>query len=272
MDAAPKFPYYRGMIGFLIKKTIYDLWDNMFRIVLLNFGFVVSLTIPIILPGYMPHPALSIVVAIIGVLWCCVYLAAAALSVKAVSDYGSFGFADFRTNLKAGWKTGVVLALISFVFLLVIRLIIPFYLEMNSIVGLIFGALIFWTLILALISFQFFLAIRARLDTKPRKIIKKCFIIFFDNPGFSIFSLFYTLVTLVVSAVFALLLPGPAGLLLFLDEGLRLRLMKYDWLEENPPPAGSTKRQRIPWDALLIEEREKTGNRTFRNFIFPWKD
>jgi hypothetical protein len=138
--------------------------------------------------------------------------------------------------------------------------------------GILLGALLFWTLGLALISFQFFFAIRARLATTPKKIIKKCFIIFFDNPGFSIFSLLFTLVTLILSLIFALLIPGPAGLLLFLDEGLRLRLMKYDWLEANPPTETDSKRRPIPWDALLIEEREKTGTRTLRNFIFPWKD
>jgi len=266
------------MIGFLIKKTFFDIWDNMFRIVLLNLGFIVSLIIPVILPGYIPIPILSLAVAVIGVLWCFVYLAAAALSVKAVSDYGVFGFADFIANLKAGWPAGAVMGLVSFIFFLVIRIIIPFYLDMNSLVGLLLAALIFWTLILALVAFQFFFAIRARLDTKPIKIIKKCFIIFFDNPGFSIFSLLYTLVTLAASLVFALLLPGPAGLLLFLDEGLRLRLLKYDWLEAvskeegAPPAAGLPRRRRIPWDALLIEEREKTGTRTIRNLIFPWKD
>jgi hypothetical protein len=272
MDDTPKFPYYRGMIGFVIKKTFFDLWDNLFRIVLLNLGFIVSLAVPIILPFHIPVPALSIAVTVIGILWCFVYLAAAALSVKAVSDYGVFGFADFKANVKAGWPAGVVMALVSFIFFLMIRVIIPFYLHMDSLLGLLLGAVVFWTLILALFSFQFFFAIRARLDTRPIKIIKKCFIIFFDNPGFSIFSLLYTLVTLAVSLIFVLLVPGPAGLLLFLDEGLRLRLMKYDWLETVSKDATPPKRRRIPWDALLIEEREKTGTRTLRNFIFPWKD
>ena len=262
------------MIGFLIKKTFYDVWDNMFRIVLLNLGFIVSLTIPVIIPGYIPIPLLALAVAVIGVLWCFVYLAAIALSVKAVSDYAVFGFADFIANLKAGWPAGVILGLVALFFFLVLRIIIPFYLDMNSLVGLLLAALIFWTLILALIAFQFFFAIRARLDTKPIKIIKKCFIIFFDNPGFSIFSLLYTIVTLVASLIFALLLPGPAGLLLFLDEGLRLRLLKYDWLETVPQDSSPVplRRRSIPWDALLIEEREKTGTRTLRNLIFPWKD
>jgi hypothetical protein len=267
------FPYYyRKMIGFLIKKTFYDAWDNLFRVVLLNLGFVASLVIPILFPGLISFTPLSIVVAVVGVLWCCVYLAAAALSVKALSDYGSFGFADFGKNLKAGWPAGIIMALIGFFFFLVIKIILPFYFELNSLWGLLLGAVVFWTLVLSLVSFQFFFAIRARLDSRPLKMVKKCFIIFFDNPGFSIFTLLYTAVTLLISVAFAFLIPGPAGILLFFDEGLRLRLLKYDWLDANPPPEGSPKRRPIPWDVILIEEREKTGSRTFRNFVFPWKD
>jgi hypothetical protein len=65
-----------------------------------------------------------------------------------------------------------------------------------------------------------------------------------------------------------MIFPGPGGLLLFLDEALRLRIFKYDWLEANP----DANRRKIPWEALLIEEREKTGNRTLKGLIFPWKD
>ena len=266
------------MIGFLIKKTFYDLWDNLFRIILLNLGFIVSLAIPILIPGFLHRiPVLYIIVTAVGILWCFVYLAAAAITVKAVSDYGVFNLADFWISLKKGWPVGIVMGLVVFFFFIMITIIIPFYLNMGSFVGILLAGLLFWTLVLAVISFQFFFAIRARLDTKPLKIIKKCFIIFFDNPGFSIFSALYTLATLILSIVFVFLLPGPGGLLLFLDEGLRLRLMKYDWLEANPPAPDSPSllrkaRRQIPWDAILIEEREKTGTRTLRNFIFPWKD
>jgi hypothetical protein len=71
-----------------------------------------------------------------------------------------------------------------------------------------------------------------------------------------------------LSVLLVFLLPGPAGILLFLDQGLRLRLLKYDWLEANP----EADRRKIPWEALLIDEQEKTGTRSFRSFIFPWKD
>jgi len=150
--------------------------------------------------------------------------------------------------------------------------IIPFYMAMESLLGFLLAAVIFWTFLLALVSFQFFYAVRARLDTRMTKVFKKCFIIFFDNPGFAVYCLLHTIVTMALSAFLALLLPGPAGALLFLDEALRLRVLKYDWLDANPQTEPSIRKRHIPWDAILIEEREKTGDRTFKSFIFPWKD
>jgi hypothetical protein len=263
-----------SMIGFLIKKTFFDLWDNLFKAALINFGFIISLAIPVFVPGLLQFsPVLSGISLVAGILWCFVYLAAAALSLRAVSDYGSFGFGDFFRNLKAGWPAGILLGLLALGLWALANLVIPFYLAMNSLVGLLLAALIFWTLALSCLALQFFFPIRARLDSKFSKILRKCFIIFFDNPGFCIFSFFHGLLGLGISVFLLFLFPGPAGILLYLDEALRLRLLKYDWLEANPPAEGERVRGRkIPWDALLIDERERTGSRSLRSFIFPWKD
>ena len=274
MDDIKDLAYHLGMIGFLIKKNFYDLWDNMLRVVLLNLGFLASLAIPGFSLGLVFYisPAFIPVFAV-GVLWCFVYLSAAAISLKAVSDYGSFGFADFWANIKAGWKAGVAMGIAVFMLVLMITFVLPFYLDMHSLVGLMLAAVIGWTFLLTLVSLQFFFAIRARLDTKTKKIFKKCFIIFFDNQAFSIFCLLHTIVMTILSLFTFGLLPGPAGALLFLDEALRLRLLKYDWLEANPQTEPTRIRRRsIPWDAILIDEREKTGTRTLKGLIFPWKD
>jgi hypothetical protein len=257
------------MIGFLIKKNFFDLWDNLFRVALLNLGFIASLAIPVFLPPLLAaFPVLGLGVLFIGILWCFVYLSAAALCLKSVSDYGAFGFADFFANLKLIWPLGLIAGALVFVCYLLITMVIPFYLAMNSMVGLLLAALIFWTLVVAALSLQFFFAVRSRLDTKLTKIVKKCFIIFFDNPGFALFVFISNLFMLVISVFLAFLFPGPAGILLYLDEALRLRLLKYDWLEANP----DANRKQIPWDAILIDERERTGTRSLKSFIFPWKD
>ena len=257
------------MIGFLIKKTFFDLWDNLFRAALINLGFIASAAIPVLIPPLLnSFPIMALILLCLGIIWCFIYLAAAALSLKAVSDYGSFGFADFFRNLKTAWPAGVVAGLLVFAAYLLVTLVIPFYLAMNSMVGLLFSAIIFWTLVVGVLSLQFFLPIRSRLDNKISKAIKKSFLIFFDNPLFCIFSFLHNMVILAVSLFLALLFPGPAGILLYLDEALRLRLLKYDWLEANP----DANRRKIPWEVVLIEEQEKTGTRSFKNFIFPWKD
>jgi len=262
------------MIGFLIKKFFFDLWDNLFKIALINIGFVASLSFPVFVPGLVESvPLLAAGTVLIGMLWCCVYLSAAALSLKNLSDYGNFGFADFLNNLKAAWPFGLVSGGFVFLGYLLCTVVIPFYLSMKSMAGLLLAAVIFWTLVVAFLALQFFFAVRARLDTKIIKVIKKCFIIFFDNPWFCVFSLVHNAAVLLISVFLAFLFPGPAGLLLFLDEGLRLRLFKYDWLEANAGTGnGQGKKREIPWDALLIDEREKTGTRSFKSFIFPWKD
>jgi len=261
------------MIGFLLRKTLYDLWDNMFRIVILNLGFAAAAAIPIMLPAlavkYFNSLALELAISAIGILICSVYLATAAFSLRSISDYGTFGFGDFFSNLKKAWPAGLVMGFFVFLLFLVATVIIPFYLGMESpVAGLALAAVIFWATVFALLSFQFYFTVYVRLGSSLKKSFKKCMIISLDNSGFSLFMLLHNIVALAISVVFAFMFPGPAGILLYLDEALRLRLLKYDWLEANP----GANRRKIPWDALLIDEREKTGTRSLKNFIFPWKD
>ncbi|MDR2193648.1 MAG: hypothetical protein LBP19_04170 [Treponema sp.] len=264
------------MIGFLIKKTFFDLWDNLFKIVLINIGFLAVAVIPILIPRLIPITALSIAVSAAGVLCCCVYLAAASFCLKQVSDYSFFGFRDFFASFKSFktvWLSGLVFGGFVILMGIVITVVLPYYFSMTSPVSWVLGMLLFWFLAAAALSLQFFLTIRSRMNNTVKVSIKKCFLVFFDNLGFCVFSFIHNLILLALSVFLAFMLPGPAGILLFLDEGFRLRLLKYDWLETHPEAIGAGgKRPKIPWDELLIDEREKTGTRSFKSFIFPWKD
>jgi hypothetical protein len=260
------------MIGFLIRKTLYDLWDNMFKIVTLNLGFLAVIAVPIFIPmlaaKYFGSIALQMVLSGFGILVCSVYLSAVSQLIMAISDHGSFRFIDFFKNVKETWTAGVVMGLFILLLYSVFTIIIPFYLGIESLAGLALAAIVFWATIFALLSFQFYFTVYSRLGSKIIKSLKKCMLISLDNSVFSIFMFLHNIVVLMISMIFVFLFPGPVGVLLYLDEALRLRLLKYDWLEANP----GENRRKIPWDVLLIEERERTGTRTFRNFIFPWKD
>ncbi len=219
-------------------------------------------------PGEPAIFALLAGIATIGFLWCCIYLVALGLSVKEISDYKSFSFKDFFGNIKKGFKAGLILGLLLLAVFIILAIGIPFYLNMGSLFGILIAAFIFWSAITVFLALQYWFPIRARLDEKPLKILRKCFIVLIDNLGFSIFLALCNIVTLALSAFLGFLLPGPAATLLFLDEALRLRLYKYDWIEENP----DADRKKIPWEALIGEDRDTTGTRSFRSFIFPWKD
>jgi len=260
------------MIGFLIRKSFYDLWDNMFKIVILNLGFVACTAVPIFLPilanKFFDSAALEIILIAFGILVCSVYLSAAAFSIRAISDYSTFSFGDFFKSFKVSWPAGLVMGGFVFLIFIIVTFVLPFYLTMDPpLAGLALSAVIFWTTIFALLSFQYYFTVYARLGSNIIKSFKKCMLISIDNTGFSIFMILNNLVALIISVLLAFMFPGPVGIILYLDEALRLRLLKYDWLEANP----EADRKKIPWDALLIEEREKTGTRSFRNFIFPWK-
>lgn len=257
------------MIGFLLKKTLYDTWDNLFRMVLLNLGFVASAAIPALVPASLSFaPIAAGVVMVLGVLWCFVYLSAAALVLKEIPDSGQFGFLDFAHALKSGWKTGIILGAGTLILGLAFFTAGKYYLTIRSFTGNIAVGLVFWFALISILALQFFLPVRARFEGTVRVVIKKCFLIFLDNLAFSLFCAFFVLIMLIISLFTAFLLPGPATAMSFLDQALRLRMLKYDYLKVNP----DADRRKIPWAELISAEREQTGNRSFKNFIYPWKD
>lgn len=257
------------MFGFLIKKSFYDLWDNLLKLGLLNLGFTLSVAAILLIPPAAGYAAPATVAALAAAgLWACVYLSAAARLVGPVSDHGSLALGGAPAALKAALAPGLSLAVLAALWLAVATLALPFYAGMGSLLGAFAGAATFWVLALAAVALQFYASASARLKGNPVKIAKKCFLIFFDNPLFAIGTALYGLVLAALSLFLVFLFPGPVGLALYLDEALRLRLLKYDYLEAHPEAS----RRKIPWKEILAEERELVGNRSLKSLIFPWKE
>jgi hypothetical protein len=257
------------MFGFLVKKAFFDMWDNLFRIMILNLGFILIVAYLIgVVPLAASIPILFWAALFVGIAALFVYLGTASKMTSEIADYKQPGFADFLSGLKETYPTSLLIALCIFSFIFIISTAFNFYGSLESIAGPLAVAFLFWVTIIIILAAQFFFPIQARLDRKLRKIFKKSFLILLDNTAFSLGVFAITVLVFVISVFFMLLIPGISAILLFWNVALKLRLYKYDYLEQNP----TENRKKIPWDALLVNDRERIGKRTLKGMIFPWKE
>jgi hypothetical protein len=218
-------------------------------------------------------PAAEIVLLAVMIYWLFVYICAAAAALGKVSDYRRLTLADFAANIKGAFVPALVLFAAAVFVFFIMRVTIPFYFHMGGMLGLPAAFFFFFFCVFLLGSLQFYPAVYYRLGKKrPIKSLKKCMVIFLDNTGFCVFGLIINII------LTALIIPFPCLPFLYLDEGLRLRILKYDWLDAHMVEQNNTRYQqgwrkiKIPWAELLEEEKEMIGKRTWKSFIFPWKD
>ncbi len=257
------------MFGFMLKKAFFDYWDNFFHFAILNIVIVFSLAIPTILPGLILDfsPLVSLVVLIIGLLWLGVLASAVSLYVNEIAHYRGVEVRQFFAFIKSGAKSGLLWASIWITVVLLVWFTFPFYSAMDNLGGLAALAFLFWTLVIFVLAMQYYFPIRAQLHSESGKSLRKMFIVFFDNALFSIGLFFISAIVLLVSGVTAFVLFGPAGVILLGQVAFKLRLYKYDYLEENPASRG----RKIPWSALVHEDRQRIGKRSLKGMVFPWK-
>lgn len=257
------------MFGFLIKKAFFDMWDNMFRILLMNLGYILVLAIFFLLaPLFLSVPVLFFATIVLGFAVAAVYTGVVSRMCAEIADYKQPGFSDIPRFLRESFGSSLILAVGLGVYVFVVSVAFQFYGGLKSLAGPLAVALLFWVTVGWLLASQYFFPIQSRLDRKFRKIFRKTFLVFFDNPMFSIGLFICSAIVLVVSIFTALLLPGISTIFLLWNAAFKLRLYKYDWIEKNP----GANRKAIPWDALLVEDRERVGKRTLKGMIFPWKE
>lgn len=261
------------MIGFFIKKNFFDGWDNLLSLVFPNL-----LIFALVVGGYFVadvalNLSLLLSMLVLGIFWCGTSIAIFAFGSCAaeIANFKSVTFKDWLRNFPSVWKDGLIFGLMTGVLTTLGAITIPFYLQMEGMVGLFLAALVFWFLLVCVLAFQWVLPIQSIMNNDLKKSIKKSFIIFFDNPGFSLFMFLYTIFLVVLSIALFMIAPSFCGIVLAHTNGLRLRLYKYDWLETHPD-ASPAEKKHIPWKELVAEDRDNVGPRTLKNFIFPWKE
>jgi uncharacterized membrane protein YesL len=256
------------MFGFLIKKAFFDLWDNLIRIVILNLGFILLLALLIYLPLLFKNtPLLFYAFLGLGLVLLFVYTGLVSWMASQIADYRKPELRELAGVLKATWPTSALFAGMNLLLAFLLSVAFPVYGQLKSFAGPLASSFLFWVLIFWVLAAQYYFPIQSRLDRNFFKMLKKAFLLFLDNPLFTLGLFLGSLLVFAVSAFTAFLLPGIGAILLWQNVGLKLRLYKYDHLETHPRD-----RRQVPWDALLVEDRERVGKRTLKGMIFPWKE
>lgn len=257
------------MKGFFIKKAFFDGWDNLIGMVLLNIVYIAIFFLMVSSFALVDYGPLPFFLSIISLLF------VTAVFSGAVSNV-AYGYSDYRrdtwTDLKSGFsryfRHSLLMFLIYVVMALLTMFIIPFYMGNFGIIGAVISVILIWLVIFSVMALPYYFALSSYLPgDRPLKTLKKCFIIMGDNMGFSIFFLLYNIVCVLITIFTVGLIPGVAGMNLASHDAVRLLMMKYDYLEENP----DADRKHLPWADILFDEEEKVGPRSFKNMIFPWK-
>ncbi len=258
------------MIGFTVKKAFFDLWDNFLPAALVNLGFIFVLVVPLTLPFEAAPRSipLAYLLLAVGVVLVFLYMGVASAFAKAVVTREPLSWSAVPGYLRRTWKVSLPFGVATFAVWFLLGIAVPTYAAMGTFLGSAAMALLLWSAILWFLSSRYILPAALQTECGFGKAVKKSFLLFFDNTGFTIALFFGSLVIAGVSVFTVLLFPGLAGLLVWHQTALKLRMLKYDYLEQNP----ETPRGGIPWDALLQEEREILGKRTLKGTIFPWKE
>lgn len=270
---------FKLMNLFFLKKNFCDGWDSAFWLMFSNilailvgvacfFGASGILKVTFI-PEWLTI-VLSLCFLIFGGFAIVILMMSVNEACARIADFKSVTVKEIFTKLKDGVKDSILFTLLLTALVLLAVIGIPFYLRMGNMFGILFAALVFWALLVCVLALQWFFPLRSQMHGDFKKTLKKCFIILFDNTGFSIFIFVYNLILTVLSCV-VFVLPGLSGICLSLNNALRLRLYKYDWLEEHPDIPLKEARKQIPWGELIAEDYETLGPRSFKSFIFPWK-
>lgn len=267
------------MFGFFLKKNFCDVWDNLFYLILINVvsvGIIAAsyfaVSASVVAGTFLSYP---VFVLCCGLLMSVLFAWGA--NARKIADFNSPKWGIFFAAFKTCFFTGFSFGVLSGALCLVVRVAFSFYLGMylkdGSLFMVLLAAVLAWFFFIVVMALQWFVPLYfLQEDNTFAKTLKKSFIVYFDNVGFSFLMLLHNLVLLALSVLTFGLIPGLNGITLSCTNACRLRLYKYDWLEEHKDYLDDReKRTSVPWDELLAEDRDALGPRKLGSFLFPWK-
>lgn len=265
----------------MMKKTFCDGWDNLVSIIVTNvlcvFTLVGSIYLLASMAAKFQNDWILFGIIIVATVIISILVFAYGDSCAKIANFDSIRIVDYFKAIPGSIKDGALFGLmVSFVgigsYIAICQYWGEAFITRYQLLGVFLGAVVIWIDFFFFLSIQWFLPVRSLMHNGFKKCLKKSFIIFFDNTGFSILMFLYTALLFVLSIVAVGFIPSFGGILLAQTNALRLRLYKYDYLEEHPELQSKRQRRKIPWEELIYDDKELLGPRKLKSFLFPWKE
>lgn len=271
------------MIGLTIRKTFYDIWDNLGLVFMVTVGFDLVLLFPVSLPAVVASAGapVAFLVQSLGIAICAGWIGAFSVPAARIVAGNSPAIRREFRRIRRGFVSGCVYGLVGVLARVTVLTALQFYGAFGNVAGLIALSVVFWVTIAAVMMAGALFPIRDQQEAGVRETLRQTALLVLDNP------LFFLAVTVVplagfvaigvllspAAAFFALLVfPGVGGWTIWLHVAVLLRSRKYEWLREHPEVSTGGYFTRLPWGEILEKERRETGKRSIRTLFFPWRN
>lgn len=258
------------MLGFFLKKSFFDGFDNFWKLVVLNIIFGLFIVLGVFLPLHVFSGNFNIL--LISFLFVSFFLSLYSFGANYFlfkwSCYEQGSLKDCLRNYKGKFKLIVIHTILSYSIFLVIPLSQYLYISGGKLLGLFATLLLFDLEIVFFMIHQYFYPVCFYYDSDGASVLKRCLAIAVDNFGYSFLLILRTVIDFAITVLSFSTVPGICGIGLARMDMVRFLTRRYQYIEANN---GISKKD-ADWKLILANDLESTGKRTFRNMIFPWKD
>lgn len=255
------------MIGFLLKKSLFDGVESLMNVIFTNLGFMVFIFgLYFTMMAFEGMSWLGIIICLVLFFGLSIYTLGVSGMNYGVSCYKKSRWTVFWPTVKEHFNAGLFFFFCVALIFLTIAIIIPFYLAIGGILGGFLAMSTVWIDIILVLSLQYFFPLTMYVENDDHTLkgsfytLKKGFQLLDRNIGFTLFVLLYTALNMVLSFILGFIIPGLSGVNIFHMNALRVLKQKYDWIEE---------KKVFDWDFVLEEDREILGNKKLIDVLFP---
>ena len=245
------------MVRFHLKKAFFDGWDHILPLLAVNLVYLIipGLAVLVFVGGEPVNSPAGIATMLTALFFSVLYFTGMAGLAFQWSKYNRTWVKDFFEAIKARFFHALLLFVLLAI-MLTILLYVPYILSLGNRLYIALGLLVFWVVFFSAMALQYYLPLAMYMKAdKPFKTLKKCYIVLADNMGFSAWLFLRTLFDLAMTVFTAFLIPGFCGIILSHTDGLRLILIRYNYMETHP----GLPRRDLPMKQVFEAEAAELG-------------